>query len=45
MGLAESYVGGSSLSAFKNAIAFVILIAVLLYKPSGILGQNVPEKV
>jgi branched-chain amino acid transport system permease protein len=45
MGLAESYVGGSSLSAFKNAIAFVILIAVLLFRPSGLLGRNVVEKV
>ncbi|HLJ56520.1 MAG TPA: branched-chain amino acid ABC transporter permease [Chthonomonadaceae bacterium] len=45
MGLAESYVGGSSLSAFKNAIAFVILTAVLLFRPSGLMGRHVPEKV
>jgi branched-chain amino acid transport system permease protein len=45
MGLAESFVGGSSLSAFKNAIAFVILIAVLLFRPAGLLGRHVAEKV
>jgi len=45
MGLAESYVAGSALGSFKNAIAFVILIAVLLFRPSGLLGRNVTEKV
>lgn len=45
MGLAESYTAGSSLSAFRDAVAFVILIAVLLFRPSGILGRNTVEKV
>lgn len=45
MGLAESYTGGSSLNAFKDAVAFVILIAVLLFRPAGILGRNTVEKV
>lgn len=45
MGLAESYTGGSSLNAFKDAVAFVILISVLLFRPAGILGKNTVEKV
>jgi branched-chain amino acid transport system permease protein len=45
MGLAESYTGGSSLTAFKDAVAFIILIAVLLFRPAGLLGRNVAEKV
>lgn len=45
MGLAEAFVGGSSLNAFKDAIAFVILIVVLLFRPAGLLGRNVAEKV
>ena len=45
MGLAESYTGGSSLNAFKDGVAFVILIAVLLFRPAGILGRNTVEKV
>ena len=45
MGLAESYTGGSALHDFKDAVAFVILIAVLLFRPSGILGRNTVEKV
>lgn len=45
MGLAESFTAGSALSSFRDAIAFVILIAVLLFRPSGLLGRNVIEKV
>lgn len=45
MGLAESYTGGSSLSSFRDAIAFIILIIVLLFRPAGLLGRNVAEKV
>lgn len=45
MGLAESFTGGSSLNAFKDAVAFVILISVLLFRPAGILGKNTVEKV
>jgi branched-chain amino acid transport system permease protein len=45
MGLAESYTAGSSLSSFRDAIAFVILIVVLLFRPSGLLGRHVAEKV
>ena len=45
MGVAESFTGGSSLTSFKDAVAFVILIAVLLFRPAGLLGRNVAEKV
>ena len=45
MGLAEKYVEFTSLSQFSEAIAFVILIAVLLFRPAGLLGKNVVEKV
>jgi branched-chain amino acid transport system permease protein len=45
MGLAENFTAGSSLSSFKDAIAFVILIIVLLFRPAGLLGRHVTEKV
>ncbi|MDE2125945.1 MAG: branched-chain amino acid ABC transporter permease [Armatimonadetes bacterium] len=45
MGLAESFTAGSSFSTFKDAIAFVVLIIVLLVKPAGLMGRDVPEKV
>jgi branched-chain amino acid transport system permease protein len=32
-------------SAYRDAIAFAILIIILLVKPSGIMGTNVREKV
>ncbi len=46
MGLSESFVGGSAgWSPFRDAFAFGILIVVLLFRPAGLLGQNVVEKV
>jgi branched-chain amino acid transport system permease protein len=45
MGLTEAFVDSSRYSSFSDAFAFLILIAVLMFKPSGLLGQNVTEKV
>ena len=45
VGLAES-IGASYISAgYRDAIAFAILIIVLLVKPSGIFGKNNVEKM
>ena len=30
---------------YRDAIAFVLLILILLVRPAGILGRNVAEKV
>ena len=35
----------SALSGYRDAFAFVLLIIILLFKPSGLMGQNVTEKV
>lgn len=48
MGLSESLVKGyisPRWAGLADALAFAILIAVLLFKPSGILGNTVREKV
>lgn len=45
MGLAEAFVAGSRYSAFRDAIAFCVLIAVLLLRPRGLLGEPITEKV
>ncbi len=45
MGVSEAYVAGSPYSTYKDAIAFCLLIIVLLVRPAGILGKNVAEKV
>lgn len=33
------------LSGYRDAFAFIVLILILLFKPGGILGENVVEKV
>ena len=40
IGIVESFVGGSSFSNYRDAIAFVILIVILLFRPQGILGRR-----
>jgi len=45
MGISEYLVVGYISSTYRDAIAFVILIIVLLIKPTGLLGRNVAEKV
>jgi branched-chain amino acid transport system permease protein len=45
MGVSEYLVVGYVSSTYRDGIAFVILILVLLIKPAGLLGRNVAEKV
>jgi branched-chain amino acid transport system permease protein len=45
LGLAEVMVAGYGSSTYRDAIAFLILIVILLFKPSGILGKGQVEKV
>ncbi len=45
MGIAEVFVSGFISSTIRDAVAFVILIIILLIKPTGILGKYMREKV
>jgi branched-chain amino acid transport system permease protein len=45
MGVAESIVSWAGYTNYRDAIAFVILIFVLLFKPGGLLGSSAVEKV
>lgn len=45
LGLVETYAAGYWSSEYKDVIAFVIMILVLLFKPAGLFGKNVQEKV
>ena len=50
IGVTETLVGGYSSAiglptGYKDGVAFVILILILLFKPSGLLGKTEPEKV
>lgn len=45
IGLTETFVTGYISPTYRDAIAFGILILILLFKPSGLLGRNESEKV
>ncbi len=46
LGLLETFFGGMpALSNYRDAIAFAILILILLFRPSGLLGKPQIEKV
>jgi branched-chain amino acid transport system permease protein len=45
IGLAEVMAVGYGSSTYRDAIAFVILVLILLVKPTGIMGKGMVEKV
>lgn len=45
LGLVEGYGAGYISSEYKDIFAFVILIFVLILRPTGLLGEQVSEKV
>ncbi len=45
IGVTETLVVGYVSPAFRDAIAFAILILILLFKPAGLLGKSEREKV
>lgn len=45
LGMTETLVSAYGGSVFKDAVAFSILIIVLLLKPNGLLGKTIKEKV
>jgi branched-chain amino acid transport system permease protein len=45
LGLAETMVSAYGASSWRDALAFGLLIAILLFKPAGLFGTYEPEKV
>ena len=45
LGIAEALAGGFISVAFKNALAFLIIVVVLLLRPEGLLGKEFIERV
>ena len=45
LGTVETFVNGSQWSTYKDAIAFAVLIIILLFRPAGLLGKFGVEKV
>ncbi len=45
IGVVETFVAGTAWSTYRDAIAFAVLILILLFKPAGLLGTIQVEKV
>jgi branched-chain amino acid transport system permease protein len=45
LGMAEVMAVGYGESTYRDAIAFIILVLILLLKPTGIMGKGIAEKV
>ena len=45
LGLVESFGAGYISSDYEDVFAFTILVVILIFKPSGLLGRHVQEKV
>lgn len=45
MGILETLVSGYGSSLYRDAVAFGVLIIILLIKPTGLFGKNTGEKV
>lgn len=45
LGIVEAIVNGLGYSSWRDAAAFIILILILIFRPSGIFGKNMREKV
>jgi branched-chain amino acid transport system permease protein len=45
LGLAEEFLVGYWAPTYRDALAFLVLILILLFKPTGLFGTRVSEKV
>ncbi|RYD04570.1 ABC transporter permease [Desulforamulus aquiferis] len=45
LGIVEAMVSGYGKSLYRDPVAFIILIIILIVKPAGLFGKNIREKV
>ena len=45
LGLAETFAAGYLPSEYKDVVAFSLLVLILLFRPTGLLGKSDVEKV
>ena len=44
LGLAEAFGAGYISSEYQDVFAFVVLVVVLIFRPSGLLGQRTADR-
>lgn len=45
LGIIESLVSAAGFSLWRDGVAFIVLILILIFRPAGLFGKNVREKV
>ncbi|MBL4953226.1 branched-chain amino acid ABC transporter permease [Neobacillus sp. OS1-32] len=45
LGVIEALVSAAGFSLWRDGVAFVVLIVILIFRPAGLFGKNVREKV
>nr|WP_325948360.1 hypothetical protein [Heyndrickxia sporothermodurans] len=45
LGVIESLVSAFGYSLWRDGVAFIVLILILIFRPSGLFGKNFKEKV
>lgn len=45
LGVLETIVSAAGFSLWRDGVVFVVLILILIFKPSGLFGKNIKEKV
>ncbi|WP_394235625.1 branched-chain amino acid ABC transporter permease [Niallia oryzisoli] len=45
LGVIEAFVSASGFSLWRDGVAFIVLILILIFRPSGLFGKNIKEKV
>lgn len=45
LGVIESLVSAAGFSLWRDGVAFIVLILILIFRPAGLFGKNVREKV
>jgi len=45
LGIGETFMVAAGFSTFSDAFTFIMLIFMLLVKPTGLFGEKEPEKV
>ncbi|MED4227957.1 branched-chain amino acid ABC transporter permease [Neobacillus cucumis] len=45
LGVIESLVSAAGYSLWRDGVAFIVLILILIFRPAGLFGKNIKEKV